>query len=232
MIIIQKLFMKLLLTSFNLKRKTFYLLLTSLCLVNIGCAQNSFSGELVYRIVKVDSIYNPLIATQDQEQKIIAYAKDSLLKIVNFNSVSGTQESLIHITRNKTIVLLNFDDQGYAIRMNNHLQKYEESDYQFKKKCGPSIKIGGLKSKKMMMSHPDLKYDLICFYSKKIDSKYSHCFQNVPGLPTLFFLSLEDGLYRYELESYMEYETPLSLFMVPEGYKIMSFEEFMESDIH
>ena len=49
---------------------------------------------------------------------------------------------------------------------------------------------------------------------------------------TLFFLALEDGLYRYELESHKEYETPISLFMIPEGYEVISFEEFMESDIH
>ena len=213
-------------------KKNFYLLVIFLCFLSITHAQNSFSGELVYRIIKVDSIHNPILSSQDQEQKLIVYAKDSLLKIVNFNSVSGTQESLIHIPLQKTIVLMNFDEQGYAIRMNNNIQKYDSSDYQFKKKCGLSVKIGGLKSKKMIMSHPDLKHDLMCYYSKKIDPKYSHCFEHVPGLPTLFFLALEDGLYRYELESQKEYETPISLFMIPEGYEVMSFEEFMESDIH
>ena len=203
-----------------------------LCFLNNLHAQNSFSGELIYNIIKVDSIQNPLIPSQDQEQKMIVYSKDSLLKIVNFNSVSGTQEALIHIPLKKTIVLLKLDEKGYAIRMKNNLQKYDESDYQFEKKCGLSAKIGGLKSKKMIMSHPDLKHDLMCYYSKKIDPKYSHCFEHVPGLPTLFFLALEDGLYRYELESHKEYETPISLFMIPEGYEVISFEEFMESDIH
>ena len=210
----------------------FYLMLISLSFMKTGCAQNVFSGELVYSIIKVDSIPNPLIPEQEQEQKLIVYVKDSLLKVVNFNSVSGIQESLIHIPLKKTIVLMKFDEQGYAIRMKNNLQKYDQSDYKFEKKCGLSIKIGGLKSKKMIMSHPDLKNDLICFYSKKLDAKYSHCFDDVPGLPTLFFLALEDGLYRYELESHKEYETPLSLFMIPKGYEVMSFEEFMESNLH
>ena len=214
------------------QKKTFCLLMISWCFLNNSHAQNSFSGEFVYRITKVDSIPNPLFTGQDQEQKLIVYAKDSLLKTVNFNSITGTQESLIHILLKKTIVLLKFDEQGYAIRMNNNLQKYDESDYKFEKKCGLPLRIGGLKSKKMIMSHPDLKHDLTCYYSKKIDSKYSHCFDHVPGLPTLFFLALEDGLYRYELESKKEYETPISLFMIPEGYQVMSFEEFMEIDNH
>ena len=223
----------------NLYSRLYPLYKTALCplfmilsFMNIGSAQNLFSGELVYRIIKVDSTYNPLVSDQNQEKKMIVYAKDSLLKIVNFNSISGIKESLIHIPLKKTIVLLWIDDQGYAIRMDNNKQKFEESDYKFDKKFGRSIKIGGLKSKKMIMSHPDLKNDLICLYSKKIDSKYSHCFENVPGLPTLFFLSLEDGLYRYELESHEEYETPISLFMIPEGYEIMSFEEFRDLNIH
>ena len=232
MIINHKRFMNLFSKLYHYYKKKFYLLVIFLCFLNITHAQNSFSGELVYRIIKVDSIHNPILSSQDQEQKLIVYAKDSLLKIVNFNSVQGTQESLIHIPLKKTIVLLKFDEQGYAIRMNNDLQKYDESDYQFEKKCGLSVKIGGLKSKKMIMSHPDLKHDLMCFYSKKIGSKYSHCFEQVLGLPTLFFLVLEDGLYRYELESHKEYDTPIALFMIPEGYKVMSFEEFMESDTH
>ena len=232
MIINHKRFMKLLFKSVNLNKIGFCLLVMGLCFSNNSHAQNSFSGELVYTIIKVDSIHNPILPSQNQDQKLIVYAKDSLLKIVNFNSVTGTQESLIHILLKKTIVLLKFDEQGYAIRMNNNLQKYDESDYKFEKKCGLSLRIGGLKSKKMIMSHPDLKHDLTCYYSKKIDSKYSHCFDHVPGLPTLFFLALEDGLYRYELESKKEYETPISLFMIPEGYQVMSFEEFMEIDKH
>ena len=232
MIINHKRCMKLLSKSDNLNKPVFCLLVMGLCFLNNLHAQNSFSGELIYNIIKVDSIQNPLIPSQDQEQKMIVYSKDSLLKIVNFNSVSGTQEALIHIPLKKTIVLLKLDEKGYAIRMKNNLQKYDESDYQFEKKCGLSAKIGGLKSKKMIMSHPDLKHDLMCYYSKKIDPKYSHCFEHVPGLPTLFFLALEDGLYRYELESHKEYETPISLFMIPEGYEVISFEEFMESDIH
>jgi len=222
--------MKIFSDFFPQKKKTFCLLVMGLYFLNNLHAQNSFSGEMVYRIIKVDSIQNPLIPSQDQEQKMIVYAKDSLLKIVNFNSITGTQESLIHIPRKKTIVLLKLDEQGYAIRMNNNLQKYDESDYEFEKKCGLSARIGGLKSKKMIMSHPDLKHDLTCYYSKKIDPKYSHCFHHVPGLPTLFFLALEDGLYRYELESHKKYQTPISLFTIPEGYQVMSLEEFMEID--
>ena len=55
-------------------------------------SQNSFSGELTYRITKINA--NELQAGFPNndipaEEKMIIYAKDSLLKIVHFNSVNG-----------------------------------------------------------------------------------------------------------------------------------------------
>ena len=53
-----------------------------------GQSEKPFSGELIYKVTKVDSGSNPLqpANNENEETKVIIYAKDSLLKIVNFNA--------------------------------------------------------------------------------------------------------------------------------------------------
>ncbi|MDC1266753.1 hypothetical protein N8Z75_02135, partial [Crocinitomicaceae bacterium] len=77
-----------------------FLLLSLFCQNTIGQKTNSFSGELIYKITKVDASMNPLSSDdENSENKVIIYAKDSLLKIVNFDSQNGYQECLKHMTR-------------------------------------------------------------------------------------------------------------------------------------
>ena len=77
------------------------------------------------------------------------------------------------------------------------------------------------------MKHPMLSNDLICLYSPEIPQKYSNVFSKMPGLPVLYFLVSEKGLLQYSLESYKKYDPPLSIFMIPEGYQILSMEQFL-----
>lgn len=198
--------------------------------INKGLSQKdkSFSGELIYMVTQVDASPNELIPSDNAEKKVIIYAKDSLLKIVNFNSVNGSQECLKHLKKNKTILLIELEGQGYAIRMDEDQNPRKDTLYSFNKKCGLKRNIGGLKSKKMTMNHPMLTNELICFYSKKIPSEYANVFEDLPGIPTVYYIVADDGLFRYELESYQDYDPPLSIFMIPEGFEIVTMLEFMD----
>jgi len=205
-----------------------FLLLSLFCQNTIGQKTNSFSGELIYKITKVNASMNPLSSDdENSENKVIIYAKDSLLKIVNFDSQNGYQECLKHMTREKSILLLEIEDKGFAIRMNDEQSMNNDSLYAFKRKCGIK-KIGGLKSKKTIMNHPLLANELICFYSKTIPSRYLNIFSGLSGIPTLYYIVNDDGLYRYILESYRSYDPPLSMFMIPEDYEIVTMDEFMD----
>ena len=197
--------------------------------IGLGQKEKSFSGELIYKVTKVDSGSNALMSdTSNEDNKVIIYAKDSLLKIVNFNSKNGFQECLKHLKKNKSILLIGIEGQGYAIRIDENKSLQNDSLYAFRKKCGLKKRVGGLRSKRIMMSHPMLTNDLLCLYSKKIPSKYSNVFNHIPGLPSVYYLASEEGLLRYELESYKMYDPPLSLFMIPEGYEIVTMNEFID----
>ena len=97
--------------------------------------QKPFSGELTYTIERVDQ-------PDSARAKMLIYAKDSLLKIVNFNSLTGKQELIKHLTYNKSYLLIETPLQNFAVRTDEHLSKDSVQNFTFHRKIG-SKKIGG-----------------------------------------------------------------------------------------
>ncbi len=187
---------------------------------NISIAQknNVFSGELTYKIERVD-------IKDSTKAYMIIYAKDSLLKIVNFNSKTGRQELIKHLRLNKSYILFETEKQNFAIRTNEHLVKDTVQKYSYRKKGGVK-KIAGISVKKLLVKHKEISQELTFFYAEKIAAKYCNAYEDLPGLPLLYYLSTEDGLYKYTLLELKNTDPPLEHFMIPKNYKIVSFEEF------
>lgn len=181
--------------------------------------QTPFSGELTYTIERVDQ-------PDSSRSKMLIYAKDSLLKVVNFNSLSGKQELIKHLTYNKSYLLIETPLQNFAVRTNEHLEKDSVKQYTFHKKFG-SKKIGGLKGKRYLVKLRGVKNELTYFIHPKISWKYANNIE-LPGLPLLFYVSTENGLYKYTLESYKISNPPLEIFMIPKDFKKVTFDEFAE----
>ena len=83
-----------------------------------------FSGELTYEIERVDK-------KDTNRTFMIIYAKDSLLKVVNFNSNSGKQQLIKHLRLNRSYILLETPKQNFAIRTNEHLVIDSIDNYTF-----------------------------------------------------------------------------------------------------
>ena len=188
--------------------------------ITSGFSQNkgSFSGELTYEIERVDK-------KDSIRSFMIIYAKDSLLRVVNFNSISGKQELIKHLRLNRSYLLVESDQQNFAVRTNEHLIIDTLENYSFKKQKG-TRKIAEIKVKKLRVKHKEISEDLTFYYTKSISSKYANIYKNLPGLPLLFYVPTADGLFRYTLKELKNNNPPLDLFMIPQGYKIISFEEF------
>ena len=200
--------------------KFFSLALLLSLFIKSGFSQNkgSFSGELTYEIERVDK-------KDSIRSFMIIYAKDSLLRVVNFNSISGKQELIKHLRLNRSFLLVELDQQNFAVRTNEHLIKDTIQNYTFKKQMG-TRKIAGIKVKKLSVKHKEISEDLTFYYTKSIFSKYANIYKNLPGLPLLFYVPTADGLFRYTLKELKNNNPPLDLFMIPQGYEIISFEEF------
>ena len=177
-----------------------------------------FSGELTYEIERVDK-------KDTNRTFMIIYAKDSLLKVVNFNSNSGKQQLIKHLRLNRSYILLETPKQNFAIRTNEHLVIDSIENYTFKKQMGMR-KIAGITVKKLLVNHKEISEAVTFYYTKSISAKYANVYKNLPGLPLLFYIPTKDGLFKYTLKELKNNNPPLELFMIPKGYKIVSFEDF------
>ena len=177
-----------------------------------------FSGELTYEIERVDK-------KDTNRTFMIIYAKDSLLKVVNFNSNSGKQQLIKHLRLNRSYILLETPKQNFAIRTNEHLVIDSIENYSFKKQMGLR-KIAGIPVKKLLVHHKEISEAVTFYYTKRISAKYANVYKNLPGLPLLFYIPTKDGLFKYTLKELKNNNPPLELFMIPKEFKIVSFEEF------
>jgi GLPGLI family protein len=179
---------------------------------------NVFSGELTYEIERVDK-------KDTNRTFMIIYAKDSLLKVVNFNSNSGKQQLIKHLRLNRSYILLETPKQNFAVRTNEHLVIDSIENYTFKKQMGKR-KIAGIPVKKLLVHHKEISEAVTFYYTKSISAKYANVYKNLPGLPLLFYIPTKDGLFKYTLKELKNNNPPLELFMIPKGHKIVSFEDF------
>jgi hypothetical protein len=182
--------------------------------------QLPFSGELLFkaqRVIPMDSI----------QEHMLIYAKDSLLKVINFSSNMGKQELIKHLSKEKSYLLLETTKGKYAIRTN--YTKYQDTtlSYSFKKKLG-SKRIAGMKAKKLSVTFTDIDKKFTFYYLKNIPAIYGSAYTNFPGLVVEYYIPTDEGMFQYTLTEFKRIDPPLTLFMVPTDYKRMSIEEFME----
>ena len=197
-----------------------FVLLVSIFLNLSAQKQTSFSGELTYKIERVD------VKDSSKSMQLI-FAKDSLLKVVNFSSDKGKQELIKHLRLNKSYLLMETPLQNFAIKTNEHLVKDTAVNYTFKKQRGHK-KIAGMRAKMLSVKLKSVQQELTFLYLKKIPAKYANIYGDFPGLPVLFYVSTPDGLFRYTLQEFKKVNPPLELFMIPKAYKKVTFEEFAE----
>ena len=179
-----------------------------------------FSGELLFKAQRV-------IPMDSMQEHMLIYAKDSLLKVINFSSNMGKQELIKHLSKEKSYLLLETTKGKYAIRTN--YTKYQDTtlSYSFKKKLG-SKRIAGIKAKKLSVTFTDIDKKFTFYYLKNIPAIYGSAYTNFPGLVVEYYIPTDEGMFQYTLTEFKRIDPPLTLFMVPTDYKRVSIEEFME----
>lgn len=198
----------------------YFLILCLFCIQDFHSQnQKPFSGELTYSIERVDK-------KDSVKAEMIIYARDSLIRVVNFNSETGKQELIKHLRFGKSYLLIDTEKQKFAIRTNEHLQK-DTITYTFKKALSFK-KVGGIRARKFKVKQLKIKNEQSFFVHMKISAKYANTFTSLPGLPVIYFIPSENGLYKYTLKSIKYSDPPLQLFTFGKEYKIVTFEEFSE----
>lgn len=184
--------------------------------------QVPFTGKLTYKIEFVDSNFRDLIPAS----KMVIYSNDTLLRIENQTDQLGKQVLIKHLILNKSYLLIETPLGKFAIQT-DHASDSLPSKYTYKKKRGKA-KIAGIKARKLMISHPDMKMEREILYTKKYSPKYLNHFKDFPGLPLHYYIINVDGVYEYTLEN-MEIMLPeKDLFGIPSDYKRISYSDFVD----
>jgi len=203
-----------------MQTKLFLLFLFCCSLFFAQKKQTPFNGELLFtakRIIPADSA----------KENVLIYAKDSLLKVINFSSHMGKQELIKHLTKEKSYLLLETTKGKFAIKTDYSKAQDTSLQYAFTKKMG-SKKINGKKAKKLEVKFNDIDKKFTFYYYKDIDAKYGSAYTSFPGLVVQYVIPTDHGVYEYVLTELKQTTPPLSLFMIPEGYKRVTLEEFMD----
>jgi hypothetical protein len=129
---------------------------------------------------------------------------------------------------NKAYLLLELDENKYAIQTD--LSKKTDTipkTYTVKKKMG-SKKIAGMKAQKYLVKDENTE-GFYCYFSKKLGNKYLQVYPEVKGLALDYYIPSQDGLIHYELVEKKNEAVNHDLFGIPSDYKRISFEEFMRA---
>jgi hypothetical protein len=185
-----------------------------------GQDANHFSGTLTYRIERVD-------VKDSVQAKMIIFARDSLIKIVNFSSDFGKQETIKHLIYQKKYVLIELDKEKFAVQIKDSTVDASAKTYAFHPTKGHS-EIAGLKGKKLAVKFTLVQDELAVVYTPKISAQYLGAFTDAPGLLLQYFVVNDHGLFKYTLESMDKKIPPLSLFMIPADYQKISLKAFIE----
>lgn len=202
--------------------KCFVLLLGILYSISFFAQKNQkpFSGELLFSAVRV-------IPKDSVRESVLLYAKDSLVKVITFSTLMGKQELIKHLGVERSYLLLETSKGKFAVKTDFSKHQDTSLQYTFKKKLG-SKKICGKKAKKLLVTFKDIDKTFEFYYYKKVAAKYGSAFTSFPGLVVDYYLPTTQGVYHYTLSEFKPKDPPLSLFMIPDGFKRVTLDEFME----
>jgi hypothetical protein len=183
-----------------------------------------FVGKLTYRITINDTSLAKLIP----EKHMRVFSNDTVIRIENDTDRLGKQIVLKHLVLNKSYLLLNTPIGKYAIQT-NHNEGIKDSilPYSFKKKCGRKSFCGNI-ANKAVVSHKGFLEPQTFYFFKQYSSKYLNTFENAPGLPVLYYIPTDDGLFKYELISIDTKLPEHELFGIPSDFRRVTFDEFMK----
>ncbi|MFN5416345.1 MAG: hypothetical protein ACK5B9_04760 [Flavobacteriia bacterium] len=182
-----------------------------------------FVGKMVYAVDFSDS----LGGTPFQTTYMTVFTNDTIVRVEAESNQIGKQITIRHLTLNKYYILLELNNQKFAIQ-HQASSDTSASKYTFKNKIGRK-KFCGLKAKKVSVSNPNFKDGIPAYYFKNYSPKYLEALKGIQGLPVDYYLQTEEGFYHYRLIEFKQENIARDLFGVPSDYQKVTFDEFMKS---
>lgn len=187
-----------------------------------GQQEPPFQGQIVYavRFVRAydSTVYDHSIQT--------IYTNDTLVRTESFSEQLGPQVVIKHLLLGKYYILLEANDQKYAIQQ---VVKTDSlvSAYRFRKRFGKRT-VFGQTVRKVEVSHPNWPKSKIIWYFPSISAKLIDAYPGIPGLPLAYEIHTEDGIYQYTLQKVSVEPVSREMFGIPSHFKRVTFDQFMD----
>lgn len=164
-----------------------------------------------------------------KQWNVNVFTNDTVVRVETETGQFGNQVYIRHMAMNKAYLLLNIDGRKFAIQTD--LTKEQEKDtvavkYTFKRKWGGKT-IAGFKCKKYVIFDVAQNETYIGYFAKKIPNKYLEVYREIPGLAMEYIIPTQDGLVKYELQSFQAGSQNRDLFGIPNDFKRVTFEQFV-----
>lgn len=221
--------MKLRPSFYSIAFTTVLVIITQVCNYSFAQKYDAFQGVLVYSIEMADTSLQKLVPPTT----MTIYTNDTIVRIENETPQLGKQIIIKHLILNKSILLIQSGETRYAIQTDlskaqNRIEKDTlDHGYIFKKKLGKR-KIINLKANRMNVTLVGQKKSIEILYLKHFSPKYIDAFEGIPGLPVRYYINTEDGVVVYTLIHMEKKKLDRDLFGVPNDYKKVSFDQFIE----
>jgi hypothetical protein len=202
----------------------FILFFSAFFLTNLLFGQTyiPFEGEFIYSV----EVINPETKKANLVGYTSVFTNDTLVRIDSESPSLGKQTLLKNLLVSKQYVLLTYNGKKYAIQQ--HLTKdTSKTKYTFKS-CFGSKKFGGIRAKKILVSHPNFKTPMVFYFAKNLNPGYLGIIKGIAGLPVQYYIQTEDGLLCYTLREYKQKEIPAGFFQVSKEFEKISFNDFMD----
>jgi hypothetical protein len=186
-------------------------------------SQEKFYGKLTYLLTPTDTATLNLVGIDT----MYVYTNDTVVRIES-NTVLGKQVLIRHLEKKKSYLLLNVQGEKYAIQAGTEQKPgtLDSLNIEYKRR-GKKI-ISGLKCKKAIVTRQDLGTPRTVFYSKKFRPDLLEVYNQLKGLPTLYYLQHNEGVFKYELINIDYQPVSRDYFGIPSDYRITSFDALME----
>lgn len=186
-------------------------------------------GYLQYKITPVDTA----LAKLYPEERMNIYTNDTIVRIEMESQKLGKQVTIRHMKMKKAYLLVNSHIGKYAIQRDFAKEdtipfNADSSKYQIKKK-GCKRKISTIKANRLTVKIKDEDSTFQWLYLKNYSTQIINAFEHqINGLPVLYNVKTPDVLLQYELVRIVETVPQKTLFLLPEDYKVISFQDFMD----
>lgn len=183
-----------------------------------------FEGVLIYTVEAKPA--NNDTAQYQFFYNMPIFIKDSLIRQDSYSEGFGKQITIKNIKRSKLYLLLEFENEYFALQNKFDSTQRAFNTYKLTKK---KQKFVGLKAHKVEVSNPqETDSKQIIYIYKGLSAIYNPVFDKLAGLPVQYQIENDGTILRYTLSTFEKRSLDPEMFYIPSKYQKVTFEQFID----